>query len=90
MFKGAHLYGLVAALVGAVMLFAAPEMQLPAWVVLIIIGALGVTAGQWDAVILRRLERLEKAQATQAENAAPGRMNRGRAEPDAAADRPHD
>jgi hypothetical protein len=59
-FIGTHLGSLIISLIGVVMAFASPETQFPAYLLLLAIGALGITAGQVDAAILRRLERLER------------------------------
>jgi hypothetical protein len=63
-FRGTHLVGLVAVLTGFATMYVAPDMNMPMWMGLIYIGALGLTAGQVEAGILKRLERLEKAQMT--------------------------
>ena len=50
----------------AVMAFMSPETQLPAYLLLLIMAGVGIIAGQTDAVILRRLERLEQGEADDA------------------------
>jgi hypothetical protein len=59
-FVGTHLGSLILSLIGLVMAFVASEVVFPAYLLLLAIGLLGITAGQVDAAILRRLEKLER------------------------------
>jgi hypothetical protein len=89
-FIGTHLGGILFALVGAVMAFASPDTQFPAYLLLLIIGCLGIAAGQVDAALLRRIERLEETIAAQMQGVSAGRPTSGSAERGAPADRPRE
>ena len=72
-FVGTHLPALLLGLGAAVMAMTSPETQLPAYLLLLIMAGVGIIAGQTDAAMLRRLERLEQAHAEDAVPAHSGR-----------------
>jgi hypothetical protein len=62
-FIGTHLPALLLFIGAAVMGLVSPDTQLPAYLLLLILAGVGILAGQSDAALLRRLERLEQSQA---------------------------
>jgi hypothetical protein len=62
-FIGTHLPALLLGIGAAVMALVSPDTQLPAYLLLLILAGVGILAGQTDAALLRRLERLEQSQA---------------------------
>jgi hypothetical protein len=72
-FIGTHLPALLLGLGAAVMAIVSPDTRLPAYLLLLIMAGVGIIAGQTDAAILRRLERLEQARA---EDVAPAQSGR--------------
>jgi hypothetical protein len=72
-FIGTHLPALLMFIGAAVMGLVAPDTQFPAYMLLLILGGFGILAGQSDAALLRRLEKLEQTEAKDAVLAPGGR-----------------